>query len=73
MMQIEPLFRGSSSIESLIVSHHSRFTCEYNKEDVDHDDDADRAERGDGDGCTPEGRTESSLLTTYWSESTLSS
>ena len=29
-----PLFRGSSRFESLILSHHSRFTCECDKEDT---------------------------------------
>ena len=33
------LFRGSSRFESLILSHHSRFTCECNKEEIDDDDD----------------------------------
>jgi len=37
---IVPLFRGSSRFESLIISHHSRFTCECNKEDIHDDDDA---------------------------------
>ena len=36
---IVPLFRGSSSFESLILSRHSRFTCECNKEDINDDDD----------------------------------
>jgi len=34
------LFRGSSRFESLILSHHSRFTCKCNKEDTNDDDDA---------------------------------
>ena len=38
---IVPLFRGSSRSESLILSHHSRFTCECNKEDINDDDDDD--------------------------------
>ena len=38
---IVPLFRGSSRFESLILSHHSRFTCECNKEDINDDDDDD--------------------------------
>ena len=38
---IVPLFRGSSRFESLILSHHSRFTGECNKEDIDDDDDDD--------------------------------
>jgi len=33
------LFRDSSRFESLIVSHHLRFTCECNKEENDNDDD----------------------------------
>ena len=35
---IVPLFRGSSRFESLILSHHSRFTCECNKEEINDDD-----------------------------------
>ena len=35
-----PLFRGSSRFESLILSHHSRFTSECNKEEINDDDDA---------------------------------
>ena len=35
-----PLFRGSSRFESLILSHHARFTCECNKEEINDDDDA---------------------------------
>ena len=42
-----PLFRGSSRFESLILSHHSRFTCACNKEDINDDDDA-RAGGGGG-------------------------
>ena len=38
---IVPLFRGSSRFESLILSHHSRFTCECNREEIDDDDDDD--------------------------------
>ena len=34
-----PLVRGSSGFESLILSHHSRFTCECNQEEIDEDDD----------------------------------
>ena len=34
-----PLFRGSSRFESLILSHHSRFTRECNKEEINDDDD----------------------------------
>jgi len=34
-----PLFHGSSRFESLILSHHSSFTCECNKEDINDDDD----------------------------------
>jgi len=34
-----PLFCGSSTFESLILSHHSRFTCECNKEDINDDND----------------------------------
>ena len=33
-----PLFRGSSTCESLILSHHSRFTRNCNKEEIDDDD-----------------------------------
>ena len=33
------LFRGSSRFESLILSHHSRFTCECNKEEINDDND----------------------------------
>jgi hypothetical protein len=29
-----PLFRGSSKCESLILSHHPRFTCECNEEEM---------------------------------------
>ena len=29
-----PLFRGSSIFESLMLSHHSRFTCECDKEEI---------------------------------------
>jgi len=36
-----PLFRCSSSFESLILSQHSRFTCECNKEEINDDDDDD--------------------------------
>ena len=36
-----PLFRGSSSFESSISSHRSRFTCECNKEEINDDDDDD--------------------------------
>ena len=39
---IVPLFRGSSRFESLILSHHSRFTCECNKEEIDDDDELPR-------------------------------
>jgi len=38
---IVPLFRGSSRFESFIVSHHSRFTCECNKGEINDDDDDD--------------------------------
>ena len=34
-----PLFRCSSRFESLILSHHSRFTCECNNADINDDDD----------------------------------
>ena len=34
---IVPLFRGSSRSESLILSHHARFTCECNKQDIGDD------------------------------------
>ena len=35
---------GTSIFESLILSHHSRFTCECKKEEIDdHDDDAPEA------------------------------
>ena len=38
---IVPLFRGRSEFESLILSHHSRLTCECNQEEInDHDDEA---------------------------------
>jgi len=33
-----PLFRGSSRFESLVLSHHLRFTCECNKEEINDDD-----------------------------------
>jgi len=36
---IVSLFRGSSRSESLILSHHSRFECECNKEEINNDDD----------------------------------
>ena len=36
-----PLFRGSSRFESLILSHHSKFTCECDKQDIHDDDDDD--------------------------------
>jgi len=36
---IVPLFRGSSRFESLILSDQSRFTCECNEEEINHDDD----------------------------------
>ena len=36
-----PLFRGSNRFESLILSHHSRFECECNKEEINDDDDDD--------------------------------
>jgi len=36
-----PLCRGSSMFESLILSHHSKFTCECNEEDINDDDDDD--------------------------------
>ena len=36
---IVPLFRGSGSVESLNLSHHSSFTCECNKEEINDDDD----------------------------------
>jgi len=47
---IVPLFRGSSRFESLVFSHHSRFTCECNKKEINDDDDADEggAEGGRG-------------------------
>jgi len=38
---IVPLFRGSSIFESLILSHHSKFTCEFHKEEINDDDDDD--------------------------------
>ena len=38
---IVPLFRGSSRFASLIFSHHSRFTCECNREKIYDDDDDD--------------------------------
>ena len=44
-----PLFRGSSRFENLIVSQHSRFTCECNKEDINDDDDDDRDDDDDDD------------------------
>ena len=31
--------QNSSRFESLILSHNSRFTCEFNKEDINDDDD----------------------------------
>ena len=31
--------RACSRFESLILSHHSRFTCKCNKEDITDDDD----------------------------------
>ena len=34
---IVPFFRGSSRFESLIVSHHSRFTCECNRKEINDD------------------------------------
>ena len=39
---IVPLFRGSSRFDSLIFSHHFRFsiTCECNKEGINDDHDA---------------------------------
>jgi len=40
---IVPLFRCSSRFESLILSHHSRFTCKCNKEDINDDADDDLA------------------------------
>jgi len=47
--------------ESLIVSHHSRFTCECNKEDInDDDDDAQRA--GVSRGPTPNPKPRNVLL-----------
>ena len=36
---IVPLFRGSSGLESLIVSHYLRFICECNKEETTNLDD----------------------------------
>jgi len=36
---IVPLFRGSCRFESLILSHHSRFTCACNKEEMNDDAD----------------------------------
>ena len=39
-----PLFRDSRIFESLILSHHSRFACECNKEDINDDDDVGIAE-----------------------------
>ena len=36
---IVPSFRGSSRFESLIISRHSRFTCECNQEEMNNDDD----------------------------------
>ena len=43
------LFRGNSRLESLILSHYSRFTCERNTEKIiDEDDDEGRPE---GPGC----------------------
>jgi len=30
---------GCSRFESLIFSHHSRYTCECNKEDINDDED----------------------------------
>ena len=39
-LSIVPLFRGSSRLESLILSYHSRFACECNKEEsIDKKDD----------------------------------
>jgi len=38
---IVSLFRDSSRFESLDVSHHSRFTCERNKEEINDDDSQD--------------------------------
>ena len=37
MLLVVPLFRGSGIFESLILSHHSRFTCERNKEEINDD------------------------------------
>ena len=34
-----PLFRGSSRFESLILSRHSKFTCQCNQEEINDDDD----------------------------------
>jgi len=39
MLLIVPLFHGSSRFESLILSHHSRFECECNTEEINDDDD----------------------------------
>ena len=36
---IVPIFRSSSRFESLILSQHSWFTCECNKEEINDDDD----------------------------------
>ena len=35
---------GSSRFESLILSHHSRFTCECNKEEINDDNDDGRGQ-----------------------------
>ena len=37
---IVPLFLGSGRFESLILSHHSMFTCECDKDDINDEDDA---------------------------------
>ena len=43
---ILPLLPGSSKFESLIVSHHSRFTCECDKEEIyDDNDECQRSSR----------------------------
>ena len=36
-----PLVRGSGRFESLILSRHSRSTCEFTKEEINDDDDDD--------------------------------
>jgi len=50
-----PLCGGAELSESLIVSHHSRFTCECDKEEIDDEDDHGAELRVEGAGLRVQG------------------